>query len=155
VTWLLSTFASRLIFDLLHLSGLKNRKYNYIRWVMNMETLVKLSQLCNLLWWFCWCQILAVLSDDTGSVGRLCWTAISFVQVFPDLRAWCEARRLYLVDVDLRWVWSTYSSPDSYGHFRGMTVLWKLQDVDVKCASVGDLLIFLLNLLVFRFACPE
>ncbi|XP_038079413.1 telomerase protein component 1-like isoform X2 [Patiria miniata] len=24
-------------------------------------------------------------------------------EVFPDLRAWCEKRRLYLVDVDLRW----------------------------------------------------
>lgn len=25
-------------------------------------------------------------------------------QVFPDLRAWCEKRRLHLVDCDLRWV---------------------------------------------------
>ena len=25
-------------------------------------------------------------------------------QVFPDLRAWCENRRLHLVDCDLRWV---------------------------------------------------
>lgn len=27
-----------------------------------------------------------------------------FEQVFPDLRAWCESRRLYLVECDLRWV---------------------------------------------------
>lgn len=25
-------------------------------------------------------------------------------EVFPDLRAWCEKRRLHLVDCDLRWV---------------------------------------------------
>ena len=24
-------------------------------------------------------------------------------QVFPKLRAWCESRRLHLVEVDLRW----------------------------------------------------
>ena len=31
-----------------------------------------------------------------------------FLKVFPDLRAWCENRRLHLVDCDLRWVSSPY-----------------------------------------------
>ena len=31
-----------------------------------------------------------------------------FQQVFPDLRQWCEKRRLHLVDCDLRWVGCNY-----------------------------------------------
>ena len=33
-------------------------------------------------------------------------TPFEYLQVFPDLRVWCEARRLYLVECDLRWVTS-------------------------------------------------
>jgi len=31
------------------------------------------------------------------------YIGICFPQVFPQLREWCRARKLYLIDCDLRW----------------------------------------------------
>ena len=42
--------------------------------------------------------------ERQGTNVELHLSMFFFFQVFPDLRAWCEARRLYLIDVDLRWV---------------------------------------------------
>ena len=51
-----------------------------------------------------------VSSFKSIDVGNECYRVIftviffSFFKVFPDLRLWCEARKLRLVECDLRWV---------------------------------------------------
>ena len=48
-------------------------------------------------------MLLSVCQTEHKTITHY-WQYDSVVKVFPDLRAWCEARRLHLVDVDLRWV---------------------------------------------------
>jgi len=40
-----------------------------------------------------------------------CKQRLPFVQIFPQLRQWCESedRKLHLIDCDLRWVTNVYN----------------------------------------------
>ncbi len=40
--------------------------------------------------------------------------------MFPDLRAWCENRRLHLVECDLRWVCSIFEHTCAYAQWAAM-----------------------------------